>query len=97
MHPNPDATYTCPRCGSDGAFVDEDDLPGEFADPFAGAAELFFEELREKEQIRHHGGGNRRRSGRFTGRKRVTWRRPVLTAWDEEEQPRRARRRRQAA
>ena len=96
MHPNPDATYTCGRCGSDGAYVDEDDLPGEFTDPYADALAAYHEELRDKDAIRHKGGGNRRRSGRFTGRKRVTWRRPVLAAWDDETKPRRSRRRKAA-
>lgn len=97
MQPNPDGTLTCPECGTEAAFTTPDELPDDLTDPYADAAQVFFEELRAKEQIRHRGGGNRRRSGRFRGGKRVTWRRPMLATWDDDEaKPRRSRRRKAA-
>lgn len=83
--------FRCPVCG--GEFLPG---PDEFDDagPFSDWQDVYEEDLRQKEAIRRHGGGGRRKTGRFRGGKKVSaWRRPILATWDEKTQAGRKRRR----
>ena len=85
-----EGAWSCGTCGSE--FVAGE--PAAALEPQGNDdwLEVYVETLEDAKRLRKPGAsGSRRRSGRFTGRKRAYGGRPLIIPWDEEESTTRKR------